>query len=350
MKIGLYATGAAAAGYRELLDQVQYADEAGFDSVWLRERHFHTDDQGRNFFASPFVAASYIAARTKRIRIGIGARILPLDHPIHIAEDAATVDVVSNGRLDFGIARIGENELYQTAFGITADQTRGRFEEALEIILAAWTKPSFSFQGRHFQVPEVAVSPKPVQRPHPPVYVVGIGPSTLSFGAKRGLPLLLAAAQTAPIVARTQQQYRELLSGAGFDAQDIVLPVNRFIYVADSTAEAVADTRETIMRFIHRENSVIRDFLMLPQEQITYDLLFNEVCIFGDAEYCIRRLRELSQVVDARHLILSFNYFTIDHAKSMRSMRRFVSAIMPVLHRPEPATGPAPGLPAGVLR
>ena len=118
MKIGLYATGAASASYHNLLDQVQYAEEAGFDSVWLRERHFHTDDQGRNFFASPFVAASYIAARTKRIRIGMGARILPLDHPIHIAEDAATVDVISNGRLDFGIARIGENQLYQSAFGI----------------------------------------------------------------------------------------------------------------------------------------------------------------------------------------------------------------------------------------
>ena len=299
MKIGLYATGAAAASYAALLDQVQYADEAGFDSVWLRERHFHTDDQGRNFFASPFVAAAYIAARTKRIRIGIGARILPLDHPIHIAEDAATVDVISGGRLDFGIARIGENELYQTVFGITAEQTRQRFEEALEVILAAWTKQSFSFQGKHFTIPEVSVSPRPVQQqPHPPVYLVGIGPSTLTFGAQRGFPLLLAAAQTAPIVARTQQQYGQLLAQSGFDPREIVLPVNRFIYVADTNEQAIADTRETIMRFIHRENSVIRDFLMLPQEQITYDLLFNEVCIFGDADYCANRLRDLKQIVD----------------------------------------------------
>jgi alkanesulfonate monooxygenase SsuD/methylene tetrahydromethanopterin reductase-like flavin-dependent oxidoreductase (luciferase family) len=341
MKIGLYATGAASASYHSLLDQVQRAEDAGFDSVWLRERHFHTDDQGRNFFASPFVAASYIAARTKRIRIGMGARILPLDHPIHIAEDAATVDVISNGRLDFGIARIGENELYQSAFGITAEQTRGRFEEAYEVIVKAWTMPSFSFDGKHFKVPEVSVSPKPMQKPHPPVFLVGIGPSTLSFGSKRGLPLLLAAAQTAQIVARTQQQYRGLLSESGYDASQIVLPVNRFIYVAESNEQAMADTRDTIMRFIHRDNSVIRDFLMLPQEQITYELLFNEVCIFGDADYCARRLRELAQQIDLRHLILSFNYFTIEHEKCLKSMQRFVRDVMPQLRESAPTMSPA---------
>jgi alkanesulfonate monooxygenase SsuD/methylene tetrahydromethanopterin reductase-like flavin-dependent oxidoreductase (luciferase family) len=335
MKIGLYATGAASASFQSLLDQVRYADEVGFDSVWLRERHFHTDDQGRNFFSSPFVAASYIAACTKRIRIGMGARILPLDHPIHIAEDAATVDVISNGRLDFGIARIGENEQYQSAFGITAEETRGRFEEALDIIVGAWTKTIFSFEGHHFRVPPVSVSPQPVQRPHPPVYLVGIGPSTLSFGAKRGLPLLLAAAQTAPIVARTQEHYCRLLSESGYDAGKIVLPVNRFIYVAESKEQAIADTRDTVMRFIHRDNSVIRDFLMMPQDQITFDLLFNQVCIFGDAEYCAGRLRELAQQVDLRHLILSFNYFTIEHDKCLKSMQRFVGEVMPELREPE---------------
>ena len=342
MKIGFYATGAASASYHSLLEQVEYADGAGFDSVWLRERHFHTDDQGRNFFASPLVAAAYIAARTRNLRIGIGARLLPLDHPIHIAEDAATVDILSNGRLDFGIARIGENQLYQAAYGITPDDTRGRFEEALEIIVAAWSKPSFSFEGRHFKVPEISVSPKPIQKPHPPVFLVGIGPSTLSFGAKRGLPLLLAAAQTAPIVARTQEQYRELLTASGYDPTDIVLPVNRFIYVAESNEQAIADTRDTIMRFIHRENSVIRDFLMLPQDQITYELLFEQVCIFGDADYCTRRLRELSGQVDLRNLILSFNYFTIEHEKCLKSMRRFVKDVMPQLRQLAPQTPPLP--------
>ena len=340
MKIGLYATGAASASYQSLLDQVQYAEEAGFDSVWLRERHFHTDDQGRNFFSSPFVAASYIAARTRRIRIGMGARILPLDHPIHIAEDAATVDVISNGRLDFGIARIGENEQYQSAFGITAEADPRAVRGSAGYHHRCVDEVVIFVRGTSFNVPPVSVSPRPVQRPHPPVYLVGIGPSTLSFGAKRGLPLLLAAAQTAPIVARTQEQYRRLLSESGYDAGKVVLPVNRFIYVAESKEQAIADTRDTVMRFIHRDNSVIRDFLMLPEDQITYELLFNEVCIFGDAEYCARRLQELAQQVDLRHLILSFNYFTIEHEKSLKSMQQFVREVMPELREMSPARPP----------
>jgi alkanesulfonate monooxygenase SsuD/methylene tetrahydromethanopterin reductase-like flavin-dependent oxidoreductase (luciferase family) len=340
VKIGLYATGSATSGYRDLLDQIEFAEDAGFDSVWLRERHFHPDHEGRNFFTSPFVIAAYIAARTRRMRIGMGARILPLDHPIHIAEDGATVDVLSEGRLDFGVARIGENDTYQAAFGITNEATRGRFEEALEVIERAWTQDSFTFEGEHFRVPEVSVYPRPVQHPHPPIYLVGISPSTFAFGARRGLPLLLAAAQTAAVVAQTQEAYRRLLREAGHDPAEIVLPVNRFIYVAESNERAVGETRETILRFIHRGNSVIREFLMLPPEEITYDLLFREVCIFGDADYCAQRIDELVQTIDLRHLILTFNYFTIDQGLCLQSMQRFVTNVLPRLRsRPVPVEG-----------
>jgi alkanesulfonate monooxygenase SsuD/methylene tetrahydromethanopterin reductase-like flavin-dependent oxidoreductase (luciferase family) len=339
MKIGFYATGSATSSYRDLLEQIQYADEVGFDAVWLRERHFHPDHQGRNYCTSPFVVAAYIAARTRRVRIGIGARILPLDHPIHIAEDGATVDVISNGRLDLGIARIGENDLYQSAFGVRNEETPGRFEEALEVISRAWTQDQFSFTGAYFQVPEVAVCPKPVQRPHPPIYLVGISPQTLALGSRRGLPLLIAGAQTVAIVKQTQENYYQLLKEAGHVPEDIILPVNRFIYVADSNEQAVEQTRETIMRFIHRGNTVIRDFLMLPQHEITFDLLFRDVCIFGDPDYCLRRLDELRQSIDLRHLILTFNYFTIDHARCVESMRRFVKYILPHLRTEVEASG-----------
>ncbi len=336
VKIGFYATGSKTSGYRELLDQVEYADDVGFDSVWLRERHFHTDAQGRNFFSSPFVAAAYIAARTQRIRIGMGARILSLDHPIHIAEDGATVDVISNGRLDLGIARIGENELYQKAFGITAEETRDRFEEAAEVIVRAWTQEQFSYDGKYYPVTDVCVAPKPIQKPHPPIYMVGIGSSSLEYGAKRGLPLLMAAAQTETILADTQSKYFGLLRESGYRSEDVVLPVNRFIYVGESHDEAIADTRETIMRFIHRKDSVIRDFLFLPPEEITYELLFNEVFIIGDADECLERIERVRDSVDLRHVMFSFNYFTIDHEKCRRSMERFVDHVMPRLTKKDP--------------
>ena len=332
MKIGFYATGSATSSHQDLMNQIRYADEEGFDSVWLRERHFHPDHHGRNFFSSPFVAASYISNITKRIRIGIGARLLPLDHPIHIAEGAATVDIISNGRLDLGIARIGENELYQNAFGIEAGETRDRFEQSFEVIIKAWTEERFSYDG-FYKLSEVSVHPKPVQKPHPPMYLVGISPETLRFGAKQGLPLLLAGAQTATIVKKTLETYRQILKEMRYKQENVVHPVNRFIYVAETNKKAIEETKEAIMGFIHRASSAIGNFLFLPKEKVTYDLLFKEVCIFGDPDYCLRRIEEMKNIIDLRYLILTFNYFTVCHEKCLKSMELFTKYVMPHLKK-----------------
>jgi alkanesulfonate monooxygenase SsuD/methylene tetrahydromethanopterin reductase-like flavin-dependent oxidoreductase (luciferase family) len=324
LKIGFYATGSAASDHMDLIDQVRFADESGYDSVWLRERHFHTDHGGRNFFSSPFIVASYIASITEQIRIGIGARLLPLDHPIHVAEGAATVDVISGGRLDLGIARIGENELYQNAFGIKDEETRERFEQSLEVIIRAWTEERFSYNGL-YNISDISVEPKPVQKPHPPLYLVGISTETLRFGARRGLPLLLAGAQPVSMLKRTQEDYNRLLKNNNID---LIHPVNRFIYVAETDEKAVEDTKDMIMRFMHRKNTVIRDFLFLPEEEITYDRLFDEVFIFGDPETCMRKIELLSDSVDLGNLVLTFNYFTIDHKKCLKSMKLFTKHLL----------------------
>ena len=331
MNVGLYLTGAADSTHEALLAQAEEAERVGFDSVWLRERHFHPDHEGRNFFASPFLAAAFITSRTSRIRVGIGARILPLDHPIHLAEAGATLDVLSGGRVDFGIARVGENDLYERAFGVRVDETRERFEETLEILMRAWTEERFSFEGRHFLIPEVSVYPRPVSEPRPSIFLVGITPGTLAFGAARGLPLLIAAAQSRGVVAETQETYRNLLDDAGFEAEDVVCPVNRFVYVAETNAEAERDMRDTLMGFIHRDGSVIRDFLKLPASEITYELLANEVCIFGDAETCRERILELREQIDLRNLICTFNYFTVDQDRCRASMQRFSEQVLPAL-------------------
>ena len=211
------------------------------------------------------------------------------------------------------------------------EETRERFEETLEILIRAWTHERFAFEGRHFQIPEVSVYPRPVTRPRPSIYLVGITPGTLAFGAQRGLPLLIAGAQTVSIVAETQAAYRSLLADSGFDPADAVFPVNRFVYVAETDAEAERDMRETLMGFIHRPGSVIRDFLKLPAGEITYELLTREVCIFGNAETCRERILALSEQVDLRHLICTFNYFTLDQDRCRASMQRFSEQVLPAL-------------------
>ena len=330
MRLGFYVTGSATSSYADLLAQVSELDDAGWDSVWLRERHFHRDYGGRNFFSSPLVVAAHLAQRTRRVRLGIGARVLPLDHPLHIAEAAATVDVISGGRLDLGIARIGEQELYQRAFGTTGDAARERFEEAIEVLLKAWRGEPFAWEGRHWRFPKVTVRPQPVTQPHPPIFLVGISTATLELGARYGFPLLIAGASTVDLVRRTQEEYTARLRAARRDG-NLVLPVNRFVYVGSDDRQATRDTRDAVMAFINRGGSVIRDFIGLPADQVTYERLMEEVFIVGGPQRCSEQILALAQAVDLRELVLTFNYFSLPHDRCLASMRRFVQEVAPAL-------------------
>ena len=331
MRLGFYATGSATGGYQDLLRQIVWAEQAGFDSAWLRERHFHRDHGGRNFFSAPIVAAAWIAARTSRLRIGLGARILPLDHPLHIAEDAATVDLLSEGRLDLGIARIGENDLYQRAFGVDPAEARSRFEEALELIELAWSGEPFSFSGRHYTVPEVACAPRPRQRPGPPLYLVGVSEATLTLGAERGMPLLLAGAQPESAVAETVSDYRARLEAAGRDPAEVATPLNRFVYVAETTDRARAEMRPAITAFLDRPASVIRDFLGARASELGEEMLLDEVFICGDPAYCAERLEILQETLEVDDFLLTFNYFTLSHDLCLESMTRFAEQVLPAV-------------------
>jgi alkanesulfonate monooxygenase SsuD/methylene tetrahydromethanopterin reductase-like flavin-dependent oxidoreductase (luciferase family) len=341
LRIGFYVTGSASSAHPDLVEQAQYADRAGFHSVWLRERHFHRDQHGRNFFSSPMVVAAYLAARTSRVRIGLGARILPLDHPLHVAEAAATIDVLSDGRLDLGVARIGENELYEHGFGRTREQARRRFEESIEVLVGALSGEPFTYAGDYFRIPRVAMRPRPIQRPHPPLFLVGISPDTLAFGAARGMPLLLAAAQPVPGVADTLRRYRALLAEAGHEPDTIPLPLNRFLYVGESDELAIEQTRRAVRGFLDRPASVIRDFLGVAPEDLSEELIYEQVFIAGSPQTCRARIEELHSRYELSDLICTFNYFTIDHDLCRRSMELFAEQVLPVISSDVATPAPA---------
>src|SRR5919202_2932707 len=128
----------------------------GLDAVWLAELHVAP---GRSVLASPLVIASAIAARTQRIKVGTAVQVLPLCHPLRLAEEVATVDQISRGRLIFGVGRSGFARTYE-AYGIPYAESRERFAEALAILRAAWSAPSFSYQGRWHSYHDVSVTPK----------------------------------------------------------------------------------------------------------------------------------------------------------------------------------------------
>jgi Coenzyme F420-dependent N5,N10-methylene tetrahydromethanopterin reductase and related flavin-dependent oxidoreductases len=170
MRFGLFFQAPEAAGqthaerYAEMFDIIELADSLGFDVAWLAELHF---GGAFSLLANPLMAVPVIAQRTRRIRIGTAVTLLPLHHPLSCAEQAATADLLSGGRLEFGVGR-GSIPTQFHGFRVPVAENRARFDEALEIIRLAWTKPRFSYHGRFYEIEDIEVVPKPLQRPHPP--------------------------------------------------------------------------------------------------------------------------------------------------------------------------------------
>src|SRR5882762_555481 len=150
--------------FDEAMEQVDAAERLGLDVMWLAELHF---EPRRSVLSAPLNIASAIAARTRRMKIGIAVQVLPLCHPLRLAEEAATVDQLSHGRLIFGVGRSGVAQTYE-AYGVSYAESRDRFREILDIVERSWTEPSFSYDGTYHRFKDVAVVPKPYQKPTPP--------------------------------------------------------------------------------------------------------------------------------------------------------------------------------------
>ena len=191
MRFGTYYFFQAAPGlshaevvHREL-EQMEWTEELGFDAIWLTEHHFI--DYGLS--VDPATLASAAASRTRRIRIGLAAAILPFHHPLRLAEQMALIDIISRGRLDVGVGR-GNRPAEFTGYHVPQQESRERFDEAVDIMLRAWTEDHFSHAGRFFTIEQARVIPKPWQQPHPPMYQVCASKDGIENTAARGWPML----------------------------------------------------------------------------------------------------------------------------------------------------------------
>src|SRR5262245_18564441 len=174
--------------YDELLEQVVLAEALDFHAVWLAELHFH---RRFSILSAPLLTAAAAAQRTQRLRLGIAVNLLPLHHPVRLAEEGTVLDVLSHGRLDFGVGRGHPFPGLYENFHVSPAESRARFAEALDMLIGAWTREPFSYHGEYFQVSDVAVIPKPVQKPHPPVFVAAGSPETYVATGKGGLGILV---------------------------------------------------------------------------------------------------------------------------------------------------------------
>src|SRR2546425_7064743 len=177
--------------YAHALAECKLADELGFDTVWLAEHHFSV----YGIAPSLPVLAAAVARETRRVRIGTAVVIAPFAHPVRIAEEWAMVDILSNGRLEFGLGR-GYQPAEFRGLSISMEKTRERFDECLEVIRRAWTEERVTFEGEFYTVRDLRVLPKPIQQPHPPFWTAAASPATFPLPARMKLKILTAPSFT----------------------------------------------------------------------------------------------------------------------------------------------------------
>lgn len=229
--------------FTEWFDLVQVAEDAGIDTFWLGESHFRPK---RAVLASPLIGASGVAARTKRIRVGLAVQVLPLANPLRVAEEAAMVDHISEGRLVFGVGRSSFIEPYQ-GYGVDYEESRALFFESLEVIQKAWGDAPLSHEGEYFKFHDVDVVPKPYQKPHPPIRVAVESRETFRLIGRLGLPIFMRHQMDIPELQELLAQYREERHAAGFDGpNDVILQIAA--YVAETAEKARSEPEASTMR------------------------------------------------------------------------------------------------------
>jgi alkanesulfonate monooxygenase SsuD/methylene tetrahydromethanopterin reductase-like flavin-dependent oxidoreductase (luciferase family) len=215
--------------YREELRLVRDAETLGYDTVWLTEHHFADDGYSPSIL--PIAAA--IAATTERIRIGLNLLLLPLHNPIRVAEDIATLDVISDGRIDVGLGQ-GYAPHEFDGYGIPLSERRSRFVEGIEILQGLWTSDRFDHDGPHHHIRGANLTPKPVQQPHPPLWIGATAEAGVRRAGRLGANLLGLAS------TRLQRAYEEALRDGGHDPDRSKVLQLHWAHVAPTDDEAWA--------------------------------------------------------------------------------------------------------------
>ena len=324
--------------YHEAVEQIQYAEELGFDTAWLAEHHFTRF--GIVPSALPF--AVYVAARTKTIRIGTGVSVLTFHHPVFMAEETAMLDVLCNGRLDFGVGR-GQVVYEYNNFKVAYDSRTQRFQEIVDIILGLWSTPGFTYHGQYYSVDDLTIAPVPVQQPHPPMYLaVSRTPASVDVAISRNLPILTSANTSDEDVLGIRSLYRERCAAVGQRPRFEDMPFFRLVHVAEDAKRAVEIPRHSLT-WVRDLNSLRRTlsggseiYMDLEEwrrsrtvEVPSYESELKSTAYFGTPEELVQRIRWLHKEHNVQYFGASMSFGKMKHTDVIRSMDLFARHVMP---------------------
>jgi alkanesulfonate monooxygenase SsuD/methylene tetrahydromethanopterin reductase-like flavin-dependent oxidoreductase (luciferase family) len=303
---------------RESMEEVDLAEQLGLDTVWLGEMHFNP---ARSVLSAPIVIASSIATRTKNLRVGMAVQVLPLIHPLRIAEEAATVDQLSQGRFEFGVGRSGNVRAYDI-MGIDYGESKDRFQEALDIILLAWSGETFSYEGQYNHITNASISPLPYQDPHPKVRIAASSEDSFGRIGRLGYPIFLGLRTMDVEDLKTNLlDYKQEWQAAGHPGEGGDINVRFPVYIAPSEAEAIEEPKESIEAFFQRQRELFeysrgrQGADVSAGRQARYERLLNSTyedlletrVVFGSPEQVIDRLHEFKEMLGVTGITAELN-------------------------------------------
>jgi alkanesulfonate monooxygenase SsuD/methylene tetrahydromethanopterin reductase-like flavin-dependent oxidoreductase (luciferase family) len=310
----------------------QAAEELGFHNMWLAEHHFST----YGYLSRPLMYALHLANKTRCIRVGTAVIVVPLHHPLIIAEEIATADLLSGGRLDIGLGR-GYQHYEFERLGQELGESRERWEEAVDILLLAFSGRPFRYDGKYYQIPGTSVFPQPQQQPHPPIWVTAQSPESVEATVKRGFHLLSGGfGVSIDRLREFRQRYDELLAEYK-PAQRLHVGTQRPVYVTDSDADARAAVEQArwnmrVTLSLRHNYARVENGRAIPvpfdNEPSTDDLL-ERFMVIGTPDTCIRQIRRLQEAMGIDHFNCSFWFGDLEQRQILRSMRLFATAVMP---------------------
>lgn len=316
--------GSEAELYRRMLEQIELLDRLGFHQAWVTEHHFH---EYGGVVPDPSVFLAAAAARTQRIRLGAAISVLPLHHPLRVAESYSMVDVVSYGRLDFGVGR-GNSPLEQEQFGIDYEESPVRFKEAAEIVQQAWARAAVDFRGTHYEHHDIRVLPKPVQRPHPPFWVAANrSDDTYRWAGEKGFHLLVLPYMYEPaVLGQAIDSYRAGLEGAGHDRAKREVLGRVYVYVANSEQAAVKEVGPYIERYwaVAREHTRAQPSRQSAAEQIALGKV-----IAGSPQRVIDLIQRHGDELGMTIASCSFHFGGMPQAMALANIQRFAEEVVP---------------------
>jgi alkanesulfonate monooxygenase SsuD/methylene tetrahydromethanopterin reductase-like flavin-dependent oxidoreductase (luciferase family) len=337
--------------YREVLEQISFADEMGFSTIWFVRHH------GRAGYAhspSPDVVFGAVARVTERIRLGFGVEVLPYHHPFFVAERVAVVDLLSDGRVECGTGRGSGAERAGKILGIPTDETQGRWEESIRLLPELWTKRDVTHDGKywHWDEPQTLV-PRPVQKPHPPLWLAASSAPSVRRAGEHGLGLMLSGYKSLATITDNVAVYREAVATPsdqiGYAKNERVVAATSWL-CHDPNDDAMADRmRQAVLFWARRDVTLGRGRTSSAQldlgaqrADLTDEHLLDDdagIIRVGDPAYFISTTRRY-EAAGVDHVMLQMQLSSLTHEDTMRSIGNFGKHVIPVVgsHVKPPAT------------